>query len=334
MSEQKIPKTIHYCWFGGKPLPDLAQKCIASWKKFCPNYEIKEWNEQNYDVRKITYTAQAYDAKKYAFVSDYARFDILYQYGGIYFDTDVELIKPLDEIINQGSFLGLEAPGSINAGLGLASLASNPIFLEILDSYKSDNFININGSYNLKTVVTRVSDIFKKHGFSDKTEIQKVAGFIIYPMEYFCPKDVYSGAITLTENTYTIHHFDASWVDNGIFLIRKDKLNDWGFVLNTEEEPVYFGIIRNKNIIKNKHELYIATNLMEKIFAAGEKYYKDKNFYKTIQDILFFISEQGIKNKVTSLNLYFTTFRKWKIFKTPRANARYIYHCLRNLLNI
>lgn len=96
-----IPKIIHYCWFGGNPLPELAQKCIASWKKFLPDYEIKEWNESNYDVRKIPYIEQAYNAKKYAFVSDYARFDILYQYGGIYFDTDVEVIKPFDEILKR-----------------------------------------------------------------------------------------------------------------------------------------------------------------------------------------------------------------------------------------
>ena len=331
----KIPKIIHYCWFGGKPLPNLAQKCINSWKQFCPDYEIKEWNEQNYDVRKIPYTTQAYDAKKYAFVSDYARFDILYQYGGIYFDTDVELIKPLDEIINQGAFLGLEAPGSINAGLGLASLASNPIFLEILDSYKSDNFINIDGAYNLKTVVTRVSDIFKKHGFSDKTEIQNVAGFIIYPMEYFCPKDCLTGKINLTEHTYAIHHFNASWVDKGIILIRKERLDSWGFVLNTEEEPIYYNaILQNKNFIKNSHDLYVAVNMIKRIFAAGKKHYKNENFYKTIQNIMFSISEHGIKNKVTSLKLYFTTFRKWKIFKTPRANLRYIYHCFRNLLHL
>lgn len=103
-----IHKTIHYCWFGGNPLPELAQKCIASWRKFLPDYEIREWNETNYDVRKIPYTAQAYDAKKYAFVSDYARFDLLYQHGGIYFDTDVEMIRPLDDILERGAFIGVE----------------------------------------------------------------------------------------------------------------------------------------------------------------------------------------------------------------------------------
>ena len=103
-----IPKTIHYCWFGGKDLPEDAQKCIASWRKFLPDYEIKEWNEQNFDVNSIPYTAEAYRAGKYAFVSDYARMLILYQHGGLYFDTDVEVIKPLDDIVTRGPFMGYE----------------------------------------------------------------------------------------------------------------------------------------------------------------------------------------------------------------------------------
>ena len=208
-----IPKIIHYCWFGGNPLSGLAQKCIASWKKFLPDYEIKEWNESNYDVRKIPYIAQAYDAKKYAFVSDYARFDILYQYGGIYFDTDVEVIKPLDEILKNGAFAGVECAGALAAGLGIASLAASGIYREILDSYQNEQFVNSDGSLNLKTVVTRVSNIFKMHGFVEQNIMQFVADTMIYPSEYFCPKDVRTGELNITPNTYTIHHYDASWVD-------------------------------------------------------------------------------------------------------------------------
>ena len=218
----KIPKIIHYCWFGKNPLPELAQKCIASWKKYLPDYEIKEWNEENYDVRKIPSTAQAYDAKKYAFVSDYARFDILYQYGGLYFDTDVEVIKPLDEILKRGAFAGVERAGSLNAGLGLASPAASPIYKEILDSYKNSSFIKDDGSIDLTTVVTRVSDIFKKHGFTDKNEIQKVEEITVYPSEYFCPKDIETGKLTVTENTVSIHWFDGSWVSGkGIIKIKQ-----------------------------------------------------------------------------------------------------------------
>ena len=281
-----IPKIIHYCWFGGNPLPGLAQKCIASWKKFCPDYEIKEWNESNYDVRKIQYIAQAYDAKKYAFVSDYARFDILYEYGGVYLDTDVELIKSLDEIIKQGAFCGIERPGSINAGLGIGSYAGNPIFREILDSYQSAKFINTDGTYNLKTVVVRVSDIFKKYGFSDKEEIQEVAGFTIYPAEYFCPKDLLSWETNLTENTYSIHHFSASWLDinniPGETLIKK-YLDDWNVAFNLEEKKAYSDIVLNDTYnIKTLHELHVALNMMEKIFFAGNRHVQNDNLYKTV----------------------------------------------------
>lgn len=209
--DNKIPKIIHYCWFGKNPLPELAQKCIASWKKYLPDYEIKEWNEESYDVRKIPYTAQAYDSKKYAFVSDYARFDILYQYGGLYFDTDVEVIKPLGEILKRGAFAGVERAGSLAAGLGLASPAASPIYKEILDSYKNSSFLRDDGSMDLTTVVTRVSDIFRKHGFTDKNEIQEVDGIVIYPTEYFCPVNPSTGELKITENTYTIHHYAATW---------------------------------------------------------------------------------------------------------------------------
>lgn len=207
-----IPKIIHYCWFGGNPLPELAQKCISSWKKFFPDYEIKKWNEQNYDVNKILYTKQAYEAKKYAFVSDYARFDILYQYGGLYFDTDVEVIKPMDEILKRGAFAGVERAGSLAAGLGIASPAASSIYKEILDSYKESSFLNEDGSQNLTTVVTRVSDIFKNHGLKDVDEIQTVAGVTVYPADYFCPKDYITGKLNITQNTHTIHWYDGSWL--------------------------------------------------------------------------------------------------------------------------
>lgn len=207
-----IPKIIHYCWFGRNPLPELALNCIESWKKHLSNYEIKEWNEDNYDVRKIPYISQAYDAKKYAFVSDYARFDILYQYGGIYFDTDVEVIKDLTPIINAGAFMGIEYAGAINAGLGIGSPARTEIFNEILDSYAKEKFLNSDGSLNLKTVVTRVSDIFREYGFNNDQIIQDVKGYKIYPTEYFCPKDYQTGSLNLTEKTFTIHHYDGSWL--------------------------------------------------------------------------------------------------------------------------
>ena len=220
-----VPKIIHYCWFGRNPLPELAQKCIASWKKFLPDYEIKEWNESNYDVRKIPYIAQAYDAKKYAFVSDYARFDILYQYGGVYFDTDVEVIKDLRPIIEKGAFIGVEKGTRplLNAGLGIASPAASEIYHEILESYAKEQFVKEDGSLNLKTVCERVSEIFTKYGFVEKDILQNVAETTIYPSEYFCPKSPKTFKLCITDNTFTVHHYDGSWLQEDMKQLFKEK---------------------------------------------------------------------------------------------------------------
>lgn len=224
-----IPKTIHYCWFGGNPLPELAQKCIASWKKHCPGYEILEWNESNFDVTCCDYVHEAYEAKKWAFVSDYARLKILYEQGGLYFDTDVELIKPLDDIISKGGFMGREEDLSqaatpnlclgvtsslglgVNPGLGLGVSPGLSLCKELLEAYHSKHFVNKDGSYNLKTIVDYTTEILFKHGLNNTNEIQFVAGVYVYPKEYFCPIDYITGELSITKNTYSIHHYSASW---------------------------------------------------------------------------------------------------------------------------
>jgi hypothetical protein len=204
-----IPKIIHYCWFGGNPLPELAKKCIASWKVYFPDYEIKEWNESNYDVHKIPYMSEAYQAKKHAFVSDYARFDILYKYGGIYFDTDVEIIKPFDDILKNGGFMGFETTGKVAAGLGIGCNAGLGIVYQILEFYATIHFLNTDGSYNLQTVVEYITAILKKNRLKDENIIQYLDGITIYPTDYFAP--IYYGKLTITENTHSIHHYAASW---------------------------------------------------------------------------------------------------------------------------
>jgi hypothetical protein len=203
----RIPKIIHYCWFGGKPLPELAQKCISSWQKYLPDYEIKEWNESNYDVHKTAYTSEAYNAKKYAFVSDYARFDILYQHGGIYFDTDVEVIKPFDDILKYGGFMGFESDGAVASGLGIGVNPGLGIVRQILDFYRTLHFTN-----NTSTVVGIVSGILVKNGLLQKNTIQKMDGLTIYPNDYFAPKSYTTGILSITKNTHSIHHYDASWL--------------------------------------------------------------------------------------------------------------------------
>ena len=210
-----IPKRIHYCWFGGKPLPSLAEKCIASWQKFLPDYEIKRWDESNFNFRACPYVLEAYEAKKWAFVSDYARFDILYQCGGLYFDTDVEIVKPLDALLARGGFMAMERDfdekTAVNPGLGLAAPAGMTLYQEILDAYHTRRFVNTDGSLNVTTVVTYTTEILKKHGLEEKAGIQQIEGLFIYPKEYFCPKDYVTGEITLSPNTVAIHHYTASW---------------------------------------------------------------------------------------------------------------------------
>lgn len=215
-----IPKVIHYCWFGRNPLPKSALKCIASWRRFLPDYEIKEWNEDNFNVNIIPYTQEAYKAKKYAFVSDFARFWILYNFGGVYFDTDVELIRSIDDIVSKGPFMGIEKPDreadsfEVASGLGLASENRNIIYRDILESYKDSHFILDDGSYSMKTVVKRVTPILQQHGFNCKNELQEVGNIIIYPYEFFCPIDSTTGIMEITKTTRTIHHFSCSWLDH------------------------------------------------------------------------------------------------------------------------
>ncbi|GGK07016.1 glycosyl transferase [Parabacteroides faecis] len=216
-----IPKIIHYCWFGNNPLPTLAIKCIASWKKYLPDYEIKEWNEENFDINIIQYVKEAYNAKKYAFVSDYARFWILYNYGGLYFDTDVEIIRPMDEIIIRGSFMGCEYDGKpgrgmplVAPGLGLGAIKELAFYREILRLYDGMKFINDDGTCNLTTIVKYTTQVLCKYGLKDISGIQEVSSIIIYPQEFFCP--LHGSQVKFTKNTYTIHHYMGSWVKQGI----------------------------------------------------------------------------------------------------------------------
>ena len=211
-----IPKVIHYCWFGGSPLPKMARKCISSWKKFFPDYEIKEWNEDNFDINIIPYTKEAYEAKKYAFVSDYARFWILYHYGGVYFDTDVEVIKSMDTMIAHGAFMGAETSvvrGQrlyVAPGLGLASQPNHGFLKECMDLYENLHFEYVKGKWT-KTVVQHITELLEKHGLSQTDEIQEIAGFTIYPWDYMCPISTEGNVMRKTDNTVSIHYFAGSW---------------------------------------------------------------------------------------------------------------------------
>jgi len=214
----KIPKTIHYCWFGGKPLPKAARRCIASWKKYLPDYEIKEWNESNYDVNKIPYTRQAYSVKKYAYVSDYARFDIMYNHGGVYFDTDVEVIKNMDDILAEGAFMGCEIDGggipeiAVNPGLGLAAEPHMDIYKKIMCRYEGMDYLKPDGTPSEGTVVTYATEIMVQQGLKNVPGIQRVGDITVYPEAFFCPYCYTDCVLKLTEDSRTIHHYAGSWL--------------------------------------------------------------------------------------------------------------------------
>lgn len=223
-----IPKIIHYCWFGRNPLPEDAIKCIESWKKYCPDYKIIQWNEDNYNINKNQYMADAYKERKWAFVSDYARLDVVNQYGGIYMDTDVELIKPLDKFLTEKMFCGWEErdkyyvlknpqyENSVNFGLGYGSEKDNPILKDILEFYKHISFYNDDGSLNLIACPHYQTEVMKKYGLDDTIRsYQEILYATVYPEDYFSPKSITTGKIILTDNTVSIHHFSMSWISPG-----------------------------------------------------------------------------------------------------------------------
>lgn len=209
-----IPKIIHYCWFGGKPVTRLEKKCIESWKRFCPDYEIIRWDESNYDVAKNLYMKEAYDAKKWGFVPDYARLDVVYRYGGIYMDTDVELLKPLDDLLSCNAFMGVEKAGIVALGLGFGAEKGNPIIFDLLEEYKNRRFI-VDGKPDLTASPKLQAPFFKNHGVCENKLYEIDEGCFIYPTEYFCPFDLETGRLNITENTYSIHKYMASWESKG-----------------------------------------------------------------------------------------------------------------------
>lgn len=215
-----IPKIIHYCWIGSAEKPASVLYCIDSWKKFCPDYEIREWNETNYDFGKNLYMKQAYEAKKWGFVPDYARLDIIYQYGGIYLDTDVELIRSLDDLLNSDSFFGFEDTGEgdffVACGLSFGAKPHNELIKKLRDYYDTITFINKDGSLNLLPAPRHNATVFKNYGVKMDNVFQNHEGNMFYPSEYFCPKVFKTGKTVITKRTHSIHHFSASWMDEKV----------------------------------------------------------------------------------------------------------------------
>lgn len=211
-NENKIPKIIHYCWFGKGKKPDIVKKCIQSWNKNLVGYQIKEWNEENFDINYNTFIMEAYENKKYAFVSDYVRLYALYNYGGIYLDTDVEVFKDFDKYLNNESFWGFEV-GNYIATSTIGAKKGSYIIKKILDSYNEKRFINDNGSFNITTNVKMVSKIFEDLGISLNGKYQSIHGIgSIYPVEVFSPYDYRYYEDLRSEKTVCIHHYYKSWI--------------------------------------------------------------------------------------------------------------------------
>ena len=203
-----IPKVIHYCWFGGNPLPSSAKKCINSWKKFCPDYKIIEWDETNFDVQCNKYCTEMYERKKWAFLSDYARLKIVYEQGGIYLDTDVEVVKPLDDLLKHNAFMGIDTTNLVATGLGFGAVAGHPFLKKNIECYEAIS------NYDAPPLNSHITtDILKRNKQFDKysNKVQYIEDVNIYPPEFFCAKHTHSGIITITKNTYSIHHFTLSW---------------------------------------------------------------------------------------------------------------------------
>lgn len=217
ITDTPIPKIIHYCWLGQNKKSELHEKCISSWKKYCPDYKIIEWNESNFDININKYVKEAYASKKYAFVSDFVRLYAIYNYGGIYMDTDVEIIKPIDDLLFVPGFMSFETKKYIQSGI-MAGEKGNLWFKEQLDSYREDSFFDENGNPILVTNVERITRISKEqHGFIPNGSKQQLKyGIIIYPRAFFCPKSVVTNKINISKNTYAIHHFALTWFGKGV----------------------------------------------------------------------------------------------------------------------
>lgn len=215
-----IPKKIHYCWFGGAPLPPQAEKCIRSWQKFCPDWELVQWNESNFDLDENPYVRYCFDNKKWAFLSDYVRLAVIYRYGGVYFDTDVELLKPLGDLMEQEAFYSFETESIVNTGQGFGAVAGHPTVEAMVRQYLALQ-PDEEGHFPLAACPALNTAALKEFGLRCDGSRQTVAGAVILPVEYMNPYDEPTGRLNKTENTLSIHWYSKSWISPGAKLRSK-----------------------------------------------------------------------------------------------------------------
>ena len=248
-----IPKKIHYCWFGGNPLPEDYIKNISTWREKMPDYEIIEWNETNYDVNKNDFIKSAYKEKKWAFVSDYARLDIVYTHGGIYLDTDVEVIKSFDDLLENDAFMGVEMGQSVSTGLGFGAVKGHLGILENMKAYESMSFYDESGNINLIPCPKITTSLLIEKGLGKLDKVTEVMGITIYPDEYFCPMNYFTGKVTITPNTYSIHKYSMSWTDKTEkkrFLLERKLTKIFNRRIAGALSKIIFAPVKVKNRIK------------------------------------------------------------------------------------
>lgn len=219
-----IPKIVHYCWFGKAPFPEKVEYCLRSWEKVLPDFECKLWNEENFDLNSVPFVRDAYEAKKYAFVSDYVRVFALAKEGGFYLDTDIEVVKSLNSLTNNEVVLGTDDQGALTAFM--ASVPNHPFFRKVLESYEKRNFHLPDGSMNLEVNNLLLQEVLREYGFELRNERQVLdQGIEVFPDDYFHAKSLVSGNLNKTANTYTIHWHTLLWVSSKTKLIRALRLH-------------------------------------------------------------------------------------------------------------
>ncbi len=206
-----IPKVIHYCWFGGRPLPQTAEARLATWRRHLPGYEIRRWDESTFDLSASRFSREAADRSDWAFVSDYARLRIVHEHGGIYLDTDVEILGPMDDLLAYQAFFGFQQDQTVNTGHGFGAVPRQPVVAALLAAYEAQAFVRPDGSPDRTPCPKRDAPVFEQLGFRLDGTRQERHGVVILPAECFSPKSFESGQVAVTPQTYGIHHFDASW---------------------------------------------------------------------------------------------------------------------------
>lgn len=246
-----IPKTIHYCWFGRGEKPELAIKCIDSWKKYCPDFTIIEWNEDNYDLLNApTYVQQAYENKKWAFATDYVRIWAVHTFGGIYMDTDVELLRPIDDLLILHGYIGFETSSNIALGLGFGAEKGDSILEGLMESYHTLSFLNEDGSLNLTPGPLLNTQFLCNKGLKLNNRKQMVGDITIFPKSFFGPQNYLTGKTKITKDTYSIHHYAASWVDQK--KLYKNKLSAWIHTSQTVDAAIRLPKQLTRKIMGNR----------------------------------------------------------------------------------